>query len=98
MSWREGIAAQVWVPSRGGGGMWRCRSPGQSEVMSSRSPGRCRRGGCAASTTLMCRSTCGGKYLAEELPAVYSERAATVVVFVSAEYAERDWARLERRA
>ena len=39
-----------------------------------------------------------GKYLAEELPAVYSERAATVVVFVSAEYAERDWTRLERRA
>jgi TIR domain/Effector-associated domain 2 len=39
-----------------------------------------------------------GKYLAEELPAIYSERTATVVVFVSAEYAERDWTRLERRA
>ena len=39
-----------------------------------------------------------GKYLAEELPAIYSERAATVVVFVSAEYADRDWTRLERRA
>ena len=39
-----------------------------------------------------------GRHLAEELPAVYSERAATVVVFVSAEYAERDWTRLERRA
>ena len=39
-----------------------------------------------------------GKYLAEELPAIYSERAATVVVFVSAEYAARDWTRLERRA
>ena len=39
-----------------------------------------------------------GKYLAEELPPFYSERAATVVVFVSAEYVERDWTRLERRA
>jgi len=38
-----------------------------------------------------------GKYLAEELPAIYGERAATVVVFVSAEYAARDWTRLERR-
>jgi hypothetical protein len=39
-----------------------------------------------------------GKYLAEELPAIYGERAAAVVVFISAEYAERDWTRLERRA
>ena len=39
-----------------------------------------------------------GKYLAEELPAIYGEQAAAVVVFVSAEYAARDWARLERRA
>ena len=38
-----------------------------------------------------------GKYLAEELPIIYAERAA-VVVFVSAEYATRDWTRLERRA
>jgi hypothetical protein len=39
-----------------------------------------------------------GKYLAEELPAIYGEQAAAVVVFVSAEYAIRDWTRLERRA
>ena len=39
-----------------------------------------------------------GKYLAEELPAIYGEQAATVVVFVSTEYAARDWTRLERRA
>jgi hypothetical protein len=39
-----------------------------------------------------------GKYLAEELPAIYGEQAATVVVFVSAEYAARDWTRPERRA
>ncbi len=39
-----------------------------------------------------------GRYLAEELPAIYGELAAVVVVFVSAEYAERDWTRLERRA
>ena len=39
-----------------------------------------------------------GKYLAEELPAIYAEQAAAAVVFVSAEYAARDWTRLERRA
>ena len=39
-----------------------------------------------------------GKYLAEELPTVYVEQAAAAVVFVSAEYAARDWTRLERRA
>ena len=39
-----------------------------------------------------------GKYLTEELPAIYGEQVAVVVVFVSAEYAERDWTRLERRA
>src|SRR5579859_6739104 len=39
-----------------------------------------------------------GKYLAEELPTVYGEQAAAVVVFISAEYAERDWTQLERRA
>ena len=39
-----------------------------------------------------------GKYLAEELPTIYGEQAAVVVVFVSAEYAARDWTRLERRA
>src|SRR5450759_983674 len=38
-----------------------------------------------------------GKYLAEELPAIYGEQAAAVVVFVSADYAARDWTRLERR-
>jgi hypothetical protein len=39
-----------------------------------------------------------GKYLAEELPTVYGEQAAAVVVFVSADYAARDWTRHERRA
>jgi hypothetical protein len=39
-----------------------------------------------------------GKYLAEELPVIYGEQAAAVVVFVSGEYAARDWTRLERRA
>jgi tetratricopeptide (TPR) repeat protein len=38
-----------------------------------------------------------GKYLAEELPVIYGEQVAAVVVFVSAEYAARDWTRLERR-
>ena len=39
-----------------------------------------------------------GKYLAEELPAIYGEQAAAVVIFVSADYAARDWTRHERRA
>jgi len=39
-----------------------------------------------------------GKYLAEELPGIYGEQAAAVVVFISAEYVERDWTQLERRA
>ncbi len=39
-----------------------------------------------------------GKSLAEVLPVIYGEQAAAVVVFVSAEYAARDWTRLERRA
>ena len=39
-----------------------------------------------------------GRHLAEELPAIYGEQAAAVVVFISAEYAARDWTRLERRA
>ena len=39
-----------------------------------------------------------GRYLAEELPAIYGEQAAAVVVFISAEYAARDWTRHERRA
>ena len=39
-----------------------------------------------------------GKFLPEELPAIYGEQAAAVVVFVSADYAAQDWTRLERRA
>ena len=39
-----------------------------------------------------------GKHLAEELPAIYGDQAAAVVMFVSAEYAARDWTRHERRA
>ena len=39
-----------------------------------------------------------GKSLAEVLPEIYGEHAAMVVVFASAEYADRDWTRLERRA
>ena len=38
-----------------------------------------------------------GKSLAEALPEIYGEQAAVVVVFASAEYADRDWTRLERR-
>jgi TIR domain len=39
-----------------------------------------------------------GTYLAEELPRIYTRESAAVVVFVSADYAGRDWTRLERRA
>jgi hypothetical protein len=39
-----------------------------------------------------------GTHLAEELPRIYAEESAAVVVFVSADYAGQDWTRLERRA
>ena len=39
-----------------------------------------------------------GAHLAEELPRIYAQESAAVVVFVSADYAGRDWTRLERRA
>ena len=39
-----------------------------------------------------------GTNLAEELSAIYAEQAVVVVVFISAEYATRDWTQLERRA
>ena len=39
-----------------------------------------------------------GTHLAEELPRIYARESAAVVVFVSADYAARDWTRLERRA
>jgi thioredoxin-like negative regulator of GroEL len=39
-----------------------------------------------------------GEHLPEELLAIYGEQAGAVVVFISAEYADRDWTRLERRA
>jgi hypothetical protein len=39
-----------------------------------------------------------GTYLAEELPRIYAQESAAVVVFISADYAGRDWTRLERRA
>jgi hypothetical protein len=39
-----------------------------------------------------------GTHLAEELPRIYARESAAVVVFVSADYADRDWTRLERRA
>ena len=39
-----------------------------------------------------------GRNLAEELPRIYARESAAVVVFLSADYAGRDWTRLERRA
>ena len=39
-----------------------------------------------------------GRHLAEELPRIYAEESAAVVVFVSADYAAGGWTRLERRA
>ena len=39
-----------------------------------------------------------GTYLAEELPRIYARESMAVVVFISDEYASRDWTRLERRA
>ena len=39
-----------------------------------------------------------GTHLAEELPRIYAEESAAVVVFISADYAGPGWTRLERRA
>jgi hypothetical protein len=39
-----------------------------------------------------------GTHVAEELPRIYLQESAAVVVFISADYAGRDWTRLERRA
>jgi thioredoxin-like negative regulator of GroEL len=39
-----------------------------------------------------------GTHLTEELPRIYARESAAVVVFISADYAGRDWTRLERRA
>jgi len=39
-----------------------------------------------------------GRYLAEELPRIYAQESAAVVVFISADYAGAGWGRLERRA
>jgi hypothetical protein len=38
-----------------------------------------------------------GTHLAEELPRIYAEESAAVVVFISADYAGAAWTRLERR-
>jgi hypothetical protein len=35
-----------------------------------------------------------GRYLAEELPVIYGDQAAAVVLFISADNAARDWTRL----
>src|SRR6185312_15429190 len=37
VAWREGMAARAQMPGQGGGGMWRCRSPGRSGTMWGRS-------------------------------------------------------------
>jgi len=39
-----------------------------------------------------------GTHLAEELPRIYAQESAAVVVFISADYAAGAWTRLERRA
>ena len=39
-----------------------------------------------------------GTHLAEELPRIYAQESAAVVVFISADYAGPGWTRLERRA
>lgn len=39
-----------------------------------------------------------GKSLTEALPEIYCNRAKAVVIFVSKEYAEKNWTRLEKRA
>jgi hypothetical protein len=39
-----------------------------------------------------------GLHLAEELPRIYEDDSASVVIFASADHVAKDWTRLERRA
>jgi len=67
-----------------GSGSWRCRSPARSGITSRSSPRRWRHEEFAASTTLTSSRDADeqvdlwGKYLAEELSAIYREQSAVV--------------------
>ena len=78
--------------------MWRCRSPERSGTTFEQVARALKARGVHCFYDADEEIDLWGKYLAEELPAIYGEQAAVVVVFVSAEYAARDWTRLERRA
>ena len=78
--------------------MWRCRSPAHSGTTFEQVAQALTARGVHCFYDADEQIDLWGKFLAEELPAIYAERVAAAVVFVSAEYAARDWTRLERRA
>ena len=78
--------------------MWRCRSPGRSGTTCEQVAAALKERGLRCFYDADEQVGLWGKYLAEELPAIYGEQAAAVVVFISADYLDRDWTRLERRA
>ena len=70
-----------------GGGMWRCRSLARSGTMLRQVAEALKARGVRCFYDADEQIELWGKYLAEELPTIYGEQAAAVVVFVSAEYA-----------
>ena len=71
----------------------------QATILSSACAVNLSAGSAEAGNAYRARGDSRGRDLAEELPAIYGEQAAAVVViFVSAEYAAGDWTRPERRA
>ena len=78
--------------------MWRCRSPGRSGTTFGQVAQALKARGVRCFYDADEKVRLWGTHLAEELPRIYTRESAVVVVFVSADYAGRDWTRLERRA
>ena len=89
--WAKGLG-------RVGGGMWRCRLPGRSENYVGRVAAALKARGVRCFYDADEQVRLWGTNLAEELPWIYAQESAAVVVFVSADYAGAGWTRLERRA
>ncbi len=78
--------------------MWRCRSRGGQRDYVERVAAALKARGVRCFYDADEQIRLWGRHLAEELPRIYAEESAAVVVFVSAEYAGASWTRLERRA